>query len=97
MDSLTKTVHILSLRYSLFLTVFTPTCLSDTHNIYVSVKHNNLLHKIMHTATCFDSNVSSSGHPHGLIQDISYIGVHFGSQTLTNSSKVIGNIIIIIS
>jgi len=29
-------------------------------------------------ATCFDSNESSSGHQNELIQDISYIRVHFG-------------------
>jgi len=71
--------------------------LSDIHNMYVLVKHKNLLHKIMHTATCFDSNESSSGHPNDSIQDISYIGLHSGSQTLLMSSKVNGNSTIIIS
>jgi len=51
----------------------------------------------MHTGTYFESNESSSGHPHGLFQDISYIGVHFTSQTITMSSKVNGNNTIIIS
>jgi len=50
----------------------------SSYKIYVSIKHNNLLHKIMLTATCFDSNESSSGYPSELIQDISYIRVHFG-------------------
>jgi len=36
---------------------------SHSYKAYVSVKHNNLLHKIMFKSTCFDSNGSSSGHP----------------------------------
>ena len=35
----------------------------NSYKIYVSFKHNNLLHKIMLTATCFDSNDSPLGHP----------------------------------
>jgi hypothetical protein len=31
--------------------------------IHVSVKHTNFIHKIMFTATCFDSKESSSGYP----------------------------------
>jgi len=46
-----------------FFTVVILMCLPNPYKIYVSVKHNNLLHKIMLTATCFDSNDSSSGHP----------------------------------
>jgi len=45
---------------------------------YVSVKCNNLLHKIMHTATRFETNESLSGHPNELNLDISYIIVHIG-------------------
>ena len=48
-------------------------CLSNSYQIHVSVKHNNLLHKIMLTETCFDSNEPLSGHPNELIQGISYI------------------------
>jgi len=55
---------------------------------YVSLKHNNLLHKITLTATCFDSNESSSGHPNELIQDIPYIRIYF---EIPVSSKVNGN------
>ena len=65
--------------------------------VCVSVKHNNILHKILLTATYFDSIELSSGHLHGLIQDISYIGVHFRSQTITMSSNVNDNSTIIIS
>jgi len=53
-----------SQKHSSWLYWFIP----DTHNIYVSVKHNNLLHKIMPTAKYFESNESSSGHPRGLMQ-----------------------------
>ena len=45
-----------SKHYQLCLTVVIPMCLSDSYKIHVSAKHNNLLHKIMLTATCFDSN-----------------------------------------
>ena len=82
-----------SQKHSSWLYWFIP----DTHNIYVSVNHNNLLHKIMPTAKYFESNESSSGHPRGLMQDISYIGVHFRSQTITMNTKVNGNNIIKIS
>jgi len=53
-------------------------CLSNSNKIYVSAKYNNLLHKILPTATCFDTNESSSGRPNELIQEISNIRVHFG-------------------
>jgi len=64
-------------EYLLVLTVVIPMCLSNSYKMYVSAKHNNLLHKIMLTATCFDSNESSSGRPTKLIQEI-YIRMHFG-------------------
>jgi len=59
---------------------------SNSYKMYVSFKHNNLLHKIMLTATCFDSNESSSGHPNELLQGMSYIRVHFGIQDAYNES-----------
>jgi len=48
------------------------------HTRYILVKDNNLLHKIMFTLTCFDSNESSSGQPNEPIQCTSYIRVYFG-------------------
>jgi len=38
----------------------------------------------MLTATFFDSNESPLGHPNELIQDISYIRVHFGNPNAYN-------------
>jgi len=57
-------------RTRIILSGVIPMCLSNSYKIYVSVKRNNLLHNIMLTATCFDTNESSSGHPSELIQDI---------------------------
>jgi hypothetical protein len=79
------------------LTVVIPMCLSNSYKIYVSVKHNNLLYKIILTATCFDSNESSLGQSNEVIQGILYIRVHFGIPNITMSSKVNGNNTIIIS
>ena len=45
-------------------------CSSNSHKIYVSVKHDNLLHKIMLTVYIRPSKE--------VIQGMSYIRVHFG-------------------
>ena len=53
------------------------TTLNLSYKIYVSVKRNNLLHKIMLTATCFDSQQAFQYH---ILECI------LGSQKLTMSS-----------
>jgi len=51
---------------------------ADWYKVNVSVKHSNLLYKIMLAETCFVSNESLSGHPNELIQGITYIKEHSG-------------------